>query len=171
MLLDRVRGKQIALIDHANAREQSRAKQNREVQMKKATLVILATLSLAATSQLAQSQLLMPLMKVDVPFDFVAGGQTLPAGQYIVHSDQAHAVWIQSADFKTALSLVSHSAESTEMGGVSALRFNRYGTRYFLSQVWMGSQLGQELRKTRGEREQIAALGASHDVVAVTARR
>jgi hypothetical protein len=138
--------------------------------MKKATLVILATLSLAATSLLAQFQLLMPLARVDIPFNFVARGQTLPAGSYTVQSDRTRTV-IQSADLKTALILLPHAVQDTKMSGVAVLRFNRYGTRYFLSQIWMGSPLGQELPKSRAEREQIAASGASHAVVAITAGR
>ena len=135
--------------------------------MKRVTLVIFAALSLAATSLLAQSQAL----RLDVPFDFVAGGKTLPAGQYIVESDRRGAVSIQSADFKDAVILVSYPAQDDRMNGVGAMRFRRYGTRYFLSQVWMGSEMGQALPKSRAEREQIASSGASHATVLITAQR
>jgi hypothetical protein len=136
--------------------------------MKRTTLVILATLSLAGTSLVAQSK---PPIKVSVPFNFVAGAKTLPAGEYQVQADRPHLAWIQSADSKTVLNLISNSAENAQMNGVAALKFNRYGDRYFLSQIWMGSNLGQELPKTRAEREQIAATGPAHAVVALTAGR
>jgi hypothetical protein len=136
--------------------------------MKRATLVILATLSLGATSLVAQSQ---PLIKVNVPFNFVAGGKTLPAGQYTVQADRTHVVAIQSADFKSAMALISHSAENTEMDGVAALKFNRYGDRYFLSQIWTGGAVGQELPKSRAEKEQIAALPAHQGIVTLAAER
>jgi hypothetical protein len=69
------------------------------------------------------------------------------------------------------MTLASHSAEDTAMDGKGALRFNRYGDRYFLSQVWTGGAVGQELAKSRAEREQIASSGAPHAVVAITATR
>jgi hypothetical protein len=136
--------------------------------MKRATFAILATLSLAATSLVAQSS---TPMKVNVPFNFVAGAKTLPAGQYQVQTDGPNVVWIRSADFKTTLNLIPNSTENPQMHGVAALNFNRYGDRYFLSQIWMGSNLGKELPRSRAEREQIAATGPSHAVVALTAER
>ncbi len=136
--------------------------------MTKPTLVILATLSFAATSLVAQSQ---PPIKVNVPFNFVAGAKALPAGEYRVQVNGPSVVWIRSADYKTTLNLIANSAENARMNGVAALKFNRYGDRYFLSQIWMGSNLGQEVPKTRAEREQIAATGPSHAVVALTAER
>jgi hypothetical protein len=136
--------------------------------MKRATFAILATLSLAATSVVAQSG---PPIKVNVPFNFVAGAKALPAGEYRVQANGPNLVWIRSADYKTTLNLLANSAESAEMNGVAALKFNRYGDRYFLSQIWMGSRLGQEVPKTRAEREQIAATGPFHAVVALTAER
>ena len=136
--------------------------------MMRSTFGILATLSLAATSLTAQSK---PLMTVNVPFNFAAGAKTLPAGEYRVSAMARNVVAIQTADYKTTVMLVSHSTENTNMDGLGGLTFNRYGDRYFLSQIWMGSNLGQEVPKTRAEREQIAATGPSHAVVALTAER
>jgi hypothetical protein len=137
--------------------------------MNRATFGILATLSLAATSLLAQST---PPMKVNVPFNFVAGAKTLPAGEYQVQADRvSYLVWIRSADFKTSLNLISNSAENAQMNGVAALRFNRYGDRYFLSEIWSGSNMGQQLPKSRAEKEQIAALPTHQGVVTLAAER
>ena len=134
--------------------------------MMRATFGILATLSLAATSLVAQVK---PPIKVNVPFNFVAGAKTLPAGEYQIQTEQPGVVLIQSRDSKSNANLAAHSAQDTEMSGVAALRFNRYGDRYFLSEIWTGSDLAQELPKSRAEREQIAATGSSHAVVALTA--
>jgi hypothetical protein len=136
--------------------------------MKSATFAILATLSFAASSLVAQSK---PPIKVNVPFNFVAGAKTLPAGAYHVRTDGPSVVWIQSADLKTVLTLTTHSAQNEQMYGIGALNFNRYGDRYFLSQIWMGGNTGQQVLKTRAEREQIAATGPFHAVVALTAER
>jgi hypothetical protein len=136
--------------------------------MKRAPFVFLATLSLAATSLMAQSK---PVIKVNVPFNFVAGAKTLPAGVYQIQSDRPHLVLIQGRDSQSNMNLLTHSAEDTEMIGVAALRFNRYGDRYFLSQVWSGSGVGQELPKSRAEKEQIAAVPTHQGIVTLAAER
>ena len=136
--------------------------------MMRATFGILATLTLAATSLTAQST---SLMTVNVPFNFAAGAKTLPAGEYRVKAVAHNVVAIQSADSKTTVMLASHSAENTSMDGVGALTFNRYGDRYFLSQIWMGSNIGRELPKSRAEKEQIAAAPANQRSVTLTAGR
>jgi hypothetical protein len=71
--------------------------------MKRATFAILAMLSFAATSLVAQSK---PPIKVNVPFNFVAGAKTLPAGEYRVQADGPSVVWIRSTDYKTTLHLI-----------------------------------------------------------------
>jgi hypothetical protein len=136
--------------------------------MKRATLVILATLSLAATSLVAQSK---PVIKVNVPFNFMAGAKTLPAGEYQIQTERPNVVLIQSRDSKSSTNLAAHSAQNTEMRGVAALSFNRYGDRYFLSQVWTGSDQGQELLKSRAEKEQIAAVPTHQGIVTLAAER
>jgi hypothetical protein len=134
----------------------------------RATFGILATLSLAATSLLAQSK---PLIKVNVPFNFVAGAKTLPAGEYQVHTERPNVVLIQSMDSKSNMNLTAHSAQDRKMDGVAAVRFNRYGDRYFLSEIWTGSDLGQQLLKSRAEKEQIAALPTHQGIVTLAAER
>ena len=132
----------------------------------KATFGILATLSLAASSLVAQSR---ALIKVNIPFSF--GAKTLPAGQYEVQTPRSNVVMIQSMDSKSAMMLPAHSAEAHQMNGVAALKFNRYGDRYFLSQIWAGDIVGKELSKSRAEREQIAAAHFSRGSVTLAAHR
>ena len=134
----------------------------------KATLRILATLSLAASSLAAQSG---AHIKVTVPFSFVAGAKTLPAGQYEVKTLQASVVTIRGTDSEPAMMLLAHSAEAQQMDGVAELKFNRYGDRYFLSQIWTGNIRGRELPKSQAEREQIAAAPFSRGSVTLAAER
>ena len=136
--------------------------------MMKATFSILATLALAATSLMAQAK---PQIKVNVPFSFVAGSKTLPAGEYQLQTERPNLVAIQSKDWKTNMRFVAHAAESRQMEGVTALTFNRYGDRYFLSKIWTGDAVGQELPQSRAEREQIATLPVSRGVVTLAAER
>jgi len=90
----------------------------------------LAALKLVATSLMAQSK---PVIKVNVPFDFVAGAKTLPAGQYQVQTEWPSVVLMQSKDSKSNVNLAMHFDPTRQMSGVAVLRFNRYGNRYFLS--------------------------------------
>jgi hypothetical protein len=137
--------------------------------MIRATFGILATLSLAATSLVAQSK---PLIKVNVPFNFVAGAKTLPAGEYRVHTERPNVVLIQSNDSTSNMNLlIAHSAEDRKMDGVAVLRFNRYGDRYFLSEIWTGSDVGRQLPRSRAEKEQIAALPTHQGSVTLAAER
>ena len=137
--------------------------------MIRATFGILATLSLAATSLLAQSK---PLIKVNVPFNFVAGAKTLPAGEYQVDTERPNVVLIQSKDSTSNMNLlIAHSAQNTQMNGVAALKFNRYGERYFLSEIWTGSDVGRQLPKSRAEKEQIAAILTHQGTVTLAAGR
>src|SRR4029077_17972653 len=103
--------------------------------------------------------------------NFAAGAKTLPAGEYRVSAMTHNLVTIQSADSKTTMILASHSAENTNMDGVGALTFNRYGDRYFLSQIWMGGSVGKELPKSRAEKEEIAAIPAHQGSVTLAAGR
>jgi hypothetical protein len=108
---------------------------------------------------------------VNIPFSFAAGAKTLPAGQYEVQTPRSNVVMIQSMDSKSAMILPAHSAEARQMNGVTALKFNRYGDRYFLSQIWAGDIVGKELSKSRAEREQIAAAPFSRGSVTLAADR
>jgi hypothetical protein len=111
------------------------------------------------------------VIKANVPFNFMVGGKTLPAGEYRIQTERPNLVLIQSSDSKSHTNLIAHSAQDTQMNGVAALRFNRYGDRYFLSQVWTGSDVGQELAKSRAEKEQIAAVPTHQGIVTLAAER
>ena len=72
---------------------------------------------------------------VNVPFEFVAGGQTLPAGTYRVSraSDQAfQALVIQSYDNSAVLIPMFFDGVSANH---AELRFEHVGDKYFLSKI------------------------------------
>ena len=95
-------------------------------------------------------------MLVNIPFAFVAGNVTLPAGEYRVeklHGNSA-VVLIRCSDPSAAAVVLSNAAQATEIQTQSKLIFKRYDNRYFLSQVWRaGSISGRELMKSRAEEE------------------
>jgi hypothetical protein len=112
-------------------------------------------------------------MKVNIPFDFVVGGATLPSGEYRVEGlgVAGNAISIRQLD-QTAKSLtIAVRCESSKTQEKSKLVFHRYGDRYFLAQIWMaGDNAGHELPKSRREAE--AAMDyPSQQVVLVASMR
>jgi hypothetical protein len=128
--------------------------------MKTRALVMAAVMALTAmaTTRVAQAQ---DAMAVNVPFDFVAGGKTLPAGEYAVRPSGAGntLILIDRKDASVSALIITHAVVSLDTQTESKLIFNRYGDRYFLSQVWSeGNSQGRQLMKTAREKE--AALTA-----------
>ena len=123
--------------------------------MTRSMFVIQVAMSLAACSLMAQS----PRLRVTVPFDFVAGSSSFPAGEYLVQTGYSpNKVVVRSADAKRNAIMLSHGAQATSPPGQAELVFHVYDGRYYLSQVWTGDAArGQELPASRAERRQIAA--------------
>ncbi len=123
--------------------------------MKTRALVMAAVMALTAmaTTRVAQAQ---NAIAVNVPFDFVAGGKTLPAGEYSVRASGAGntLILIDRKDTSVSALIITHAVVSRDMQTESKLVFNRYGDRYFLSQVWSeGNSQGRQLLKTAREKE------------------
>jgi hypothetical protein len=123
--------------------------------MKTRALVMAGMMALAvlASTRVAQAQ---ETMRVNVPFDFVAGNTSLPAGEYLVEaSGPTHTLLL--IDRKDAISsalINTNAAVSAGPQSESKLVFNRYGDRYFLSQVWTaGYSSGRQLLKSAREKE------------------
>jgi hypothetical protein len=123
-------------------------------QLVRGTTMLLLFVALAfvtAASAKAQSR----RSNADVPFDFVAGNKTLPAGHYnIADSTLAGEVVKISARQKDAsvfaMTVRLSSKASNDQG---KLVFHRYGNRYFLAEIWTGGDReGQKLMKSREEK-------------------
>lgn len=90
-------------------------------------------------------------MVVDVPFEFSAGAEKLPAGHYVVglHDDM---IRIFNAHTR-GLYIPTHPTTRTKSEG-SKLVFHRYGNSYFLSAIWItGNTTGKQLFRSGAERE------------------
>ena len=127
----------------------------------------LATLLIAG----AWAQLAHPLV-VDVPFDFNAGKTSLAAGEYQVKMQQPGVLRITTIDGKHAAMILTGSTVSNKPQAEPRLMFNRYGNRYFLSQVWSaGGQTGVELPKTSAEVEIAKQINDRQDTAVVARKR
>ncbi len=96
-------------------------------------------------------------VRADVPFDFIVGNKTHPAGSYAVEYTQPQGVFLIHIGEDESRHIVLWSntvpAQSIEENSPKLL-FNRYGDQYFLTQVWGGGDIdGRELRKFATERE------------------
>jgi hypothetical protein len=76
-------------------------------------------------------------LKATVPFPFMVGKTEVPAGTYTIDSISHSAIAIRGTATGGVLTLVNHGPESND--GTPKLVFNKYGDKYFLSQVSRGS--------------------------------
>ena len=106
--------------------------------MKSKLLIILATvavlLPLLSSTLQAQQQL---LFRVEVPFEFSAGGVHFPAGQYLAFHVTSKMIQLTRVDGRTSAYIAMNAPI---MGGDTGNRiiFNKYGASYFLAQVHTG---------------------------------
>lgn len=136
--------------------------------MKKQTLLLGLSLLLIATVAYARDLNL----KVNIPFDFVVNGATLPSGEYSLQGlAVGNAISIRKADYTAKALTLGTRCESRKTSEKSKLVFHRYGNHYFLAQIWVaGDNAGEELPKSRLETE-IAQSRTVEEVVLVAALR
>ena len=132
-----------------------------------------------ATTATMFSLLLVPLAHAQVsegllgniPFQFQIGETVIPAGNYVVTrtSNSQSILSVRSLDRKTAAIMFAASPELTTKSAQSTrLVFHRYGSTYFLTQVWQGfGRNGNALLESKAERaiaNQMAALPTHRNV-------
>jgi hypothetical protein len=93
-------------------------------------------------------------LRANVPFEFVAGLSTLPAGEYQLDNGIGPGVVrIWGEDSHTSSLVVSLTVSDNKISGQPRLIFHRYGNQYFLSQVWNGYEsAGRMIPATKAER-------------------
>ena len=107
--------------------------------------------------------------KASIPFNFILGSRTMPAGQYTVE-DVRPLLILKSAD-GGILNLITDSIQSLNAPTAGKLVFHRYGNQYFLSEVWTpGSTSGRQVSTTGRERELAAHRAVQTGTTVVAAR-
>jgi hypothetical protein len=97
-------------------------------------------------------------IETNVPFTFVVGDTTLPAGKYVIQvvdGDSANVLRLRSVNGHTSVVFDTEASEARgeQIMHKDELVFDKIGDSYFLSQVWMaGSSSGNELAKSRMEK-------------------
>jgi len=77
------------------------------------------------------------IVKADVPFDFVVGTKTMPAGHYTFAMNGAGALRISQLNGPQVAGIVAAPVAGSENATPRVL-FHRYGNRAFLAEVWVG---------------------------------
>lgn len=137
--------------------------------MKKLQLSPLLAILLLATG-LSSAQIGRQPVKATIPFDFMAGRTSLPAGEYTVAAlSDIGTLWVSGDSSEKAL-LNSQAVQASMPAAATKLVFHRYGDQYFLRQIWVQGEIrGRELPETRMERE--LASGIRFSSVAILAHR
>jgi hypothetical protein len=114
-------------------------------------LLAIANFAMAGTS-FAQST----GVRANVPFDFTVGNKLFPAGTYTIKEQSDHVIIITNYDKPiAALSLVNGDSNRSPNGG--KLKFHRYGSQYFLSEI-LCDQANMNLQVPTSKTEQRIAL-------------
>jgi hypothetical protein len=113
-----------------------------------------------------------PRVIATIPFAFIVGNKTLPAGDYTIDRpdfNEPNVLLIRNANNHIAIFTNAESVQAKQMPNRSELIFNRIGDKYFLSKVWVtGDDIGCEIPKPRAERElELSASNPSAHTVTV----
>ena len=134
---------------------------------------LLAVMMIIAASVSANAQTLQYRLTANIPFDFSAAGEKLPAGKYWIKraqtSDGDLVVQISSVDGQSNITRLTIPVSAKQPVKTGMLVFNRYGDEYFLSEIWpAGGATGRELHKSRAERD-LARKAKDSGIAAVNA--
>ena len=132
-------------------------------------LALLFALSGASYAQSARRTVIL------VPFDFVAGGKTLPAGTYRVEpvKRDSYTAWeIQSTAVRAGAVVMTSAIQGVASEEGARLVFQKHGETYVLAQVWpSGEGAGREVARSRGPKSGATAGKARRpETVTVAAR-
>lgn len=137
--------------------------------MKHITSRILLVVTVALCVVAAQAQSTTMMMKGNVPFDFMVGDRSLPAGEYTIRAlDQEIEAWYDPNGRGLFIVKTLPMGAEDELGSTK-LVFRRYGDQYFLVQVWNNGvshevKVGSNQRRIAKSQkfETVAVLMTSH---------
>ncbi|MCI0339158.1 MAG: hypothetical protein L0226_16420 [Acidobacteria bacterium] len=116
------------------------------------TLVVVGMVATASAQEPTRTK------DVKIDFDFYAGKKLMPAGEYIVkllpNTTTHKLILVQQVDGKKQSIVTSVPNQNKANFKPGVLVFNKYGSKYFLSGVQLGSEsVLHTTVKTRTERE------------------
>jgi hypothetical protein len=121
------------------------------------TALIIISLLMSVGMVSAHAQIGDSRVETDVPFQFIVGRTTLPAGKYEILNPgefSPSVLEIRSLDGRSAVLFTTGSVQANHTPTNSELVFNKYGDSYFLYQIWVqGEQTGDQIEPSRTEQE------------------
>jgi hypothetical protein len=129
----------------------------------------LAAVALCGLFGSAAAAVERPVLTVDVPFSFQVGKDTMPAGTYKIRQNvQNGAVTVAEDAGSYTVMTLSNTIQTAQIPAKGKLVFRRYGSTYFLSQIWTGGyDLGRQLSASKAEREMARAPQPEHTQLAL----
>ena len=119
--------------------------------MKRFTAIVIVMLAAFCTANRLQAQ--SQEVRVHVPFSFIVGSKQLPAGSYQFLAQLDSTIIIRNRDQPIAV-LSRIVAANGAPPDASRLVFNKYGDRYFLSEIRCASAaLNVELPRSKLEKQ------------------
>ena len=117
-------------------------------------LMLVVGLAFAATAVSANAQTTSAHVIANIPFEFVVGTATLPAGKYTVRAatSNSEALRISSRDTESSAIRLSSLVKDKSEKRKARMVFHRYGQQYFLAEVWSGDNYGRQVFESKRER-------------------
>jgi len=121
-------------------------------------MALLVAACLPAAAQTGQ-------LRLNIPFDFIVKGKTLPAGHYVVKrlGTIDDSVWTLEGDQASAMFL-TNPVESPKVSHNPSLIFLKAGDQYSLQQIWDGQHFGRELPRSNVKQTMVAENGTYVEV-------
>ena len=123
-------------------------------------ILLLAAASVEARNTLSNQ------MQVTIPFKVAVNGKTLPAGIYVIELNTERRTVLLRADGQQPILLLAMGKESLDAPKHSQLVFHRYGTSFFLTEVWTeGDTAGRALATSDREKELLSKNRPDQEIV------
>lgn len=141
--------------------------------MKKQIYTLFTILNLLVTLALVPAQAQHPgTLVANIPFAFMVGEKTLPAGEYTIKlpaaSGMRSRVLIRSVDGESACIALTIPVQAKGNVKEPKLTFVKYGDQHFLFQVFApGIDVGQEVPESKNA-ERLAKAQVARQVVSLT---
>jgi hypothetical protein len=115
-------------------------------------LILIAMFATATVSTRAQT---VHGVRADVPFDFIVGDKTIPAGRITargVSADMGGPLAIRNVDQGELALRAGRPVLATDTSDQCKLVFHKHGNRYYLAQIWIPGYKAWEVMKSKEER-------------------
>jgi len=93
------------------------------------------------------------VLKASIPFPFIVQGAQLPAGNYVIETEETNPLIteIRKVDGEKSVLALTEPADGKGDTKLVRLVFDKIGGEYFLTQIWTGDQWGKQISEAKAE--------------------